>query len=60
MNKNAEKFVDYEQMISRKNGKFIKLFFVCKENKSEILKDKDFPNFEKMQIGWKPMQPFVF
>ena len=53
---NAEKFVDYEQMISGK-WKFIKAVF--EENKSEILKDKDFLKFLKENADWlKPYAAF--
>lgn len=53
---NAEKFVDYEQMIAGK-WKFVKAIF--EENKSEILKDKDFAKFIKENEEWlKPYAAF--
>ena len=53
---NAEKFVDYEQMISGK-WKFVKAIF--EENKAEILKDKDFSKFLKENADWlKPYAAF--
>ena len=52
-----KKFVDYEQMISGK-WKFIKAVF--EENKSEILKDKDFLKFLKENADWlKPYAAFL-
>lgn len=46
---NAEKFVDYEQMISSK-WKFLTAVF--EENKAEILKDKEFAKFLKENAEW--------
>ena len=53
---NALSLVDYEQMISEK-WKFIKVVF--EENKTEILKDKDFSKFLKENADWlKPYAAF--
>lgn len=53
---NALSLVDYEQMISEK-WKFIKVVF--EENKTEILKDKDFSKFLKKNADWlKPYAAF--
>ena len=53
---NAGEFVDYEQMISGK-WKMIKAIF--EENKTEILKDKDFAKFLKENADWlKPYAAF--
>ena len=53
---NALSLVDYEQMISEK-WKFIKAVF--EENKTEIIKDKDFSKFLKENADWlKPYAAF--
>lgn len=53
---NAEKFVNYEQMIA---GKWLFIKSVFNENKEEIAKDKDFSKFIKENADWlKPYAAF--
>ena len=51
---NAEKFVDYEQMIS---GKWKFLHVIFETHKNEILKDKEFIKFLKENTDW--LKPYV-